>query len=90
MAACRRLLFPYLALLALMSLTTAVAQYAGEESGDLYYRLPGANTTLTDDAVTIATGGLAGLIFDHAPSLDRLDPMLTLRGLQIIHRRNHP
>ena len=36
-----------------MSLTTAVAQYAGEESGDLYYRLPGANTTLTDDAVTI-------------------------------------
>ena len=41
-------------------------------------------------AVTIATGGLAGLIFDHASSLDRLDPLLTLRGLQIIHRRNHP
>jgi len=44
---------------------------------------------LQADAVSIATGGLAGLIFDHASSLDRLDPMLTLRGLQIIHRRNH-
>ncbi len=40
-------------------------------------------------AVTIATGGLASLIFDHASSLDRLDPLLTLRGLEIIHRRNH-
>lgn len=41
-------------------------------------------------AVTIATGGLAALIFEHAGSLDRLDPLLTLRGLEIIHRRNHP
>lgn len=41
------------------------------------------------EAVTIATGGLASLIFDHASSLDRLDPLLTLRGLQIIYTRNH-
>lgn len=40
-------------------------------------------------AVTVATGGLAPLIFDHASSLDVLDPLLTLRGLEIIHKRNH-
>lgn len=37
-------------------LSTAAAQDAGETAGDLYYRLPGANTTLTDDAVTIRYG----------------------------------
>lgn len=41
------------------------------------------------DAVTVATGGLAPLIFEHAHSLDKLDPLLTLRGLEIIYRRNH-
>ncbi|OFW64014.1 MAG: pantothenate kinase [Actinobacteria bacterium RBG_13_63_9] len=41
------------------------------------------------NAVTVATGGLAPLIFDHAPSLDKLDPLLSLRGLEIIYRRNH-
>jgi type III pantothenate kinase len=40
-------------------------------------------------AITVATGGLAPLIFDHSPSLDVLDPLLTLRGLEIIHKRNH-
>jgi type III pantothenate kinase len=40
-------------------------------------------------AVTVATGGLAPLIFEHASSLDKLDPLLTLRGLEIIYRRNH-
>ncbi|HZK49674.1 MAG TPA: type III pantothenate kinase [Thermoleophilia bacterium] len=39
-------------------------------------------------AVSVATGGLASLIFDHAATLDRLDEHLTLRGLEIIHRRN--
>jgi type III pantothenate kinase len=43
---------------------------------------------LGSKAVTVATGGLASLIFDHSPSLDVLDPLLTLRGLEIIHRRN--
>jgi type III pantothenate kinase len=44
---------------------------------------------LGGQAVTVATGGLAFLIFDHASSLDKLDPLLTLRGLEIIYRRNH-
>ena len=41
------------------------------------------------NALTIATGGLSPLMFEHAHSLDRLDPQLTLRGLEIIYRRNH-
>jgi type III pantothenate kinase len=40
-------------------------------------------------AITIATGGLASLIFDHSDALDVLDPLLTLRGLEIIYRRNN-
>jgi type III pantothenate kinase len=40
------------------------------------------------EAVTVATGGLAYLIFDHASTLDKLDPLLTLKGLEIIYRRN--
>ncbi len=42
------------------------------------------------EAVTVATGGLAPLIFDHASTLDKLDPLLTLKGLEIIYRRNLP
>jgi len=38
--------------------------------------------------VTVATGGLAPLMFEHTSSLDELDPLLTLRGLEIIYRRN--
>jgi type III pantothenate kinase len=44
---------------------------------------------LGSPAVTVATGGLASLVFDHAATLDKLDPLLTLRGLEIIYRRNH-
>ncbi len=44
---------------------------------------------LGGSAVSVATGGLSVLIFDHASTLDRLDPLLTLKGLEIIHRRNH-
>lgn len=40
------------------------------------------------EAVTVATGGLSPLIFEHTKSLDKLDPLLTLKGLEIIHRRN--
>lgn len=39
-------------------------------------------------APSVATGGLAGLVFDHARTLDHLDPDLTLRGLEIVHGRN--
>ena len=40
------------------------------------------------NAQTVATGGLAPLIFGHTKSLDKLDQQLTLRGLEIIFRRN--
>lgn len=39
-------------------------------------------------ATAVATGGLSPLLFDVAASLDYLDPFLTLRGLEIIYRRN--
>ena len=37
---------------------------------------------------TIATGGNAGLIVPHTNSLDRVDPLLTLKGLKLIDARN--
>jgi type III pantothenate kinase len=36
----------------------------------------------------IATGGMAGIIAPFAPSIEAVEPMLTLEGLQIIHARN--
>jgi type III pantothenate kinase len=35
----------------------------------------------------IATGGLAGLVAPHAPSIERVEPHLTLEGLRILHER---
>lgn len=35
----------------------------------------------------IATGGMAPVILDYAPSIERLEPNLTLAGLGFIHRR---
>ena len=64
----------------------AVYGFAGQVDG-IVTRM---RAELGSPAVSVATGGLAPLIFAHASSLDRLDPLLTLRGLQIIHRRNHP
>ena len=43
---------------------------------------------LQADAVSVATGGLATLMFGHTKTLDNLDPQLTLRGLEIIYRLN--
>ncbi len=43
---------------------------------------------LIEPCSVIATGGLAALLASHAASLERVDPNLTLRGLEIIHRRN--
>lgn len=36
----------------------------------------------------IATGGLSELFIDEATSIDIVDPLLTLKGLQIIYERN--
>jgi type III pantothenate kinase len=37
---------------------------------------------------TIATGGMARMIAPYAESIDHVDPMLTLKGLRILHERN--
>ena len=63
----------------------AVYGFAGQVDG-VVSRM---RTELGGSAVTVATGGLAFLIFDHAATLDKLDPLLTLKGLEIIYRRNH-
>jgi type III pantothenate kinase len=63
----------------------AVYGFAGQVDG-IVARM---RAEMGTDAVTIATGGLSPLIFQHAHSLDKLDPLLTLRGLEIIYRRNH-
>lgn len=36
----------------------------------------------------IATGGMASLIAPHAPSIEAVEPMLTLEGLRLLHARN--
>ena len=43
---------------------------------------------LGEDTTTIATGGLASVIVDFATSIDIVDDLLTLRGLQLIYERN--
>ncbi len=63
----------------------AVYGFAGQVDG-IVTRM---RQELGGSAVSVATGGLSGLIFDHASTLDKLDPLLTLKGLEIIHRRNH-
>ncbi|SEN83512.1 pantothenate kinase [Mesobacillus persicus] len=40
------------------------------------------------DPTVIATGGLAGLIADESSVIDIVDPYLTLKGLQLIYKRN--
>jgi type III pantothenate kinase len=37
---------------------------------------------------TIATGGHAALVVPHTRSLDRVDPLLTLKGLKLVNVRN--
>ncbi|MBO8172699.1 MAG: type III pantothenate kinase [Bacillaceae bacterium] len=43
---------------------------------------------LPKEPVVVATGGLARLICEESPLIDHLDPLLTLKGLQIIYERN--
>lgn len=41
-----------------------------------------------EDAVVVATGGLADLICSGTTCVDHVDPYLTLWGLKIIYERN--
>ena len=45
---------------------------------------------LGEAATFIATGGLAGTIAPHCETIDEIDELLTLRGLQLIYDRNSP
>lgn len=37
---------------------------------------------------TLATGGFAELVVPHTNTLSRVDPLLTLKGLKLVHKRN--
>lgn len=37
---------------------------------------------------TIATGGFASLVVPHTRTLELVDPLLTLKGLKLVHQRN--
>ncbi|MCZ7662302.1 MAG: type III pantothenate kinase [Thermoleophilia bacterium] len=62
----------------------AVYGFAGQVDG-IVTRM---RAELGVEAVSVATGGLASLIAPHARCVDHLDDTLTLRGLEIVHRRN--
>jgi type III pantothenate kinase len=43
---------------------------------------------LKEDAVTVATGGLASLLATASQCIDKVDPDLTLEGLRILYAKN--
>ena len=43
---------------------------------------------LGHDAVVVATGGLASLVFPLSEQIDEVDPLLTLVGLRLVHELN--
>ncbi len=62
----------------------AVFGFAGQVDG-IVRRM---RAELGENAVTIATGGLAELILPHAETLDGHEPDLTLEGLRLVYERN--
>ena len=59
--------------------------FAGLVDGD---RNRGSATSSASRRASIATGGLAATIAPHCETIDEVDPLLTLRGLRLIHERN--
>jgi type III pantothenate kinase len=47
-------------------------------------------TELGYECTVIGTGGLAALLSKHAKSIQRVDAMLTLKGLRLLYLRNAP
>ena len=43
---------------------------------------------LGGDALVVATGGMAVLIAEESKVIDKLDGLLTLKGLRLIYERN--
>ena len=43
---------------------------------------------LGHEAVVVATGGLASLVFPLSEQIDEVDPLLTLEGLRLVHELN--
>ena len=41
-----------------------------------------------DDAVVVATGGMARMIASETRVIDQIDGLLTLKGLRLIYERN--
>ena len=44
---------------------------------------------LDEDAFVVATGGMALMIAEESKVIDKLDGLLTLKGLRLIYERNH-
>lgn len=61
----------------------AVYGFAGEADGIVR----AIRSELGVPAQVIATGGLAGLLARYATVIDTVDPLLTLRGIEIVMRR---
>jgi len=60
--------------------------FAGQVDGIVRRMIP----ELGGSPAVVATGGLSGLIFPHAETLQHLAPDLTLEGLRLLWERNSP
>lgn len=47
-----------------------------------------ATEEMGGDARVVATGGMASVIAQHCPLIEKIEPMLTLNGLRLVYERN--
>ena len=64
----------------------AVYGFAGEVEGIVH----AIRKELGERARVVATGGIAVLIAEHTEVIAEVDPFLTLRGIELVMRRQHP